>query len=142
MPKRIQELNIGSKIKFGKHQIVDEEPQVINWLVVDKDNQTYGHTQSVTLLSEKIIDFKAYGADKHFRYTDANDEFSPYASSNIDEWLNKTGETKDSDYGCQITRIGAKGWTKEDIIRKPLFGMITDYLATYVSIANNIKAYL
>lgn len=51
-------------------------------------------------------------------------------------------ELKDSDYGCQITRIGAKGWTKEDIIRKPLFGMITDYLATYVSIANNIKAYL
>lgn len=51
-------------------------------------------------------------------------------------------ELKDSDYGCQITRIGAKGWTKEDIIRKPLFGMITDYLAIYVSIANNIKAYL
>lgn len=51
-------------------------------------------------------------------------------------------EIKDTDYGCQIARIGTNGWTKEDIIRKPLFGMITDYLAAYVSIANNIKAYL
>lgn len=51
-------------------------------------------------------------------------------------------ELKDSDYGCQITRIGNIGWTKEDIVRKPVFGMITDYLDTYVSVATRIKSYL
>jgi len=51
-------------------------------------------------------------------------------------------ELKDSDYGCQITRIGKIGWTKEDIVRKPVFGMLTDYLDTYISVATRIKSYL
>ena len=92
MAQNLSNLPIGSKIKFGKHSINGETAQDIIWLVVAKNHSGYP-ANSVTLLTEKIIDLRALDANEP-NNTNANRQNNgnnDYGVSNIDQWLNKDG---------------------------------------------------
>ena len=93
MGQLLSNLPIGAKVKFGKHQINTETAQPIIWIVVDKNHAGYP-ANSVTLLTEKVIDLRAWDAKEknsndstYAQYGNPN-----YDDSNIDQWLNSDGE--------------------------------------------------
>ena len=75
-------------IKFGKHQVGSETAQPIVWMVADKNHKGYP-SNSVTLITEKIIDLRAYDASEA---DDSDEEYYygnyTYKLSNIHQWLN------------------------------------------------------
>ena len=86
MAQILSNLPVGAKIKFGKHQVNTETAQPIIWVVADKNHSGYP-SNSVTLITEKIIDLRAYdGAETDpYKYGNFN-----YALSNINQWLNSS----------------------------------------------------
>ena len=84
MAQLLSNLPIGSKIKFGKHSVEGETPWTITWLIVSKRNNL------VTLLTEKVIDFRAFDAVEPnspvtvYRENGNN----RYIHSNLGQWLN------------------------------------------------------
>ena len=89
MTQSIANLPIGSKIKFGRYQVEAEEPQQIIWLVADKNHAGYP-SGSVTLLTDKIIDLRAFDA-KEANNSNAdrkNYGNNRYSVSNMLQWLN------------------------------------------------------
>jgi hypothetical protein len=85
MAQKLSNLPIGAKIKFGTHQIASEGAQPIIWMVVDKNHSGYP-SDSVSLITEKIIDFRAYDAGESGSRGNIN-----YSLSNIHQWLNSDG---------------------------------------------------
>ena len=83
MAQKLSNLPIGAKIKFGSHQIASETKQPIIWVVADKNHSGYP-ANSVTLVTQKLIDSLAYDA-KETSFSDGNPD---YALSNINQWLN------------------------------------------------------
>lgn len=83
MAQKLSNLPIGAKIKFGKYQIASETAQPIIWIVADKNHSGYP-ANSVTLITQKLIDARAYDA-KETSFSDGNPD---YALSNINQWLN------------------------------------------------------
>ena len=75
-------------IKFGSHQVGSETAQPIVWMVADRNHKGYP-ANSVTLITEKIIDLRAYDASEEDEYGEeyyyGNYE---YKLSNIHQWLN------------------------------------------------------
>ena len=61
MAQALSNLPIGAKVKFGKHSVNGETAQPITWVVVAKNHTGYP-SNSVTLLTEKIIDLRAFDA--------------------------------------------------------------------------------
>ena len=91
MAQSLSNLPIGAKVKFGKHSVNGETAQPITWVVVAKNHAGYP-SNSVTLLTEKIIDIRAYDA-KEPNNSDKNiAEYgnNGYSASNIDQWLNSS----------------------------------------------------
>lgn len=91
MAKRISELPIGAKVKFGKYQVETETPQPIIWQIADKNHIGYPDN-SVTLMTEKIIDLRAFDG-KEPSNPDVNRASygnNRYSLSNIRQWLNKS----------------------------------------------------
>lgn len=90
MAQSLSNLPIGAKIKFGKHSVNGETAQPITWLVVAKNHSEYP-TNSVTLLTEKIIDFRCFDArepnNTNYKVIQENG-YGRYAYSNIGQWLN------------------------------------------------------
>lgn len=89
MAQLLSNLPIGSKVKFGKHQVNTETPWDIVWLIVAKSHLNYP-TNSVTLLTNQIINQLAYDAAEPDN-TDDNRKVggnNRYSLSNIDQWLN------------------------------------------------------
>lgn len=93
MAQLLSNLPIGSKIKFGKYSVNGEAAEPIIWLVVAKNHSSTPAypTNSVTLLTEKIIDLRCVDAKEPnssngSRITSGNNN---YGLSNIDQWLNK-----------------------------------------------------
>lgn len=91
MAQLLSNLPIGAKIKFGKHSINGETALPITWVVVAKNHTGYP-SNSVTLLTEKIIDLRAYDAkepdsayDDRFHYGN-----NTYSESNIGQWLDSS----------------------------------------------------
>lgn len=89
MAQLLSNLPIGAKVKLGKYQVNTETPWDLTWLVVAKSHVGYP-ANSVTLLTEKCIDFLAFDA-----YEPNNSDSSrkswgnnKYSVSNIDQWLN------------------------------------------------------
>lgn len=86
-------LNVGDKIKFGRYQVVSEDPQEIIWKIAAKNHvctPAYP-SNSVTLITEKIIDLRALDA-KEPSNSDSNRQSygnNRYSMSNLDQWLNK-----------------------------------------------------
>ena len=92
MAQLLSNLPIGAKIKFGSHQINTETTMPIVWIVVDKNHAGYP-ANSVTLITEKIIDLRAYDA-KEPTWTDTEETkqgYINYKVSNINQWLNSEG---------------------------------------------------
>lgn len=93
MAQLLSNLPVGAKVKFGKYSVNGEAAQPIIWLVVAKNHiSTPAYpTNSVTLLTEKIIDLRSFDAPEtnnsdSGRATYGNNR---YSLSNIDQWLNK-----------------------------------------------------
>ena len=85
MAQKLSNLPIGAKIKFGKHQVASETALPIIWVVADKNHSGYP-TDSVTLITEKIIDLRPYdAAEPTTTYPNGNVD---YGLSNINQWLN------------------------------------------------------
>ena len=89
MAQSLSNLPIGSKIKFGKHSVNGETAQDIIWLMVAKNHDGYP-VNSVTLLTEKVIDLRAYdAAEPNNSITErASGGNNDYVLSNIARWLN------------------------------------------------------
>ena len=94
MAQSLSNLPIGAKIKFGKHSVNGETAQPITWLVVAKNHSSTPAypTNSVTLLTEKIIDLRAFDAREpnHYDSDIAGSGYNDYGVSNIDQWLNSS----------------------------------------------------
>ena len=92
MAKRLLTLPIGTKIKFGKHQINNETPESIVWIIVAKNHSNYPQN-SVTLITEKVIDFRAFdgGETDWLGSRQTTYGYSSYMHSNINQWLNAVG---------------------------------------------------
>jgi hypothetical protein len=93
MAQLLSNLPIGSKVKFGKHQVGSETPWDIAWLIVAKNHVGYP-TNSVTLLAEKCLDALSFDVREPkntevYRQQEGN---SRYSVSNIDQWLNSPNQ--------------------------------------------------
>lgn len=86
---KLKDLPIGSRIQFGKYQVEEEISQPITWIILDKNHQDYPEN-SCTLLTEKIIDLRAFDAKEpnnpNSNRKSGGNNF--YISSNINQWLN------------------------------------------------------
>lgn len=104
MAQLLGNLPVGAKVKFGKYSVNGETAQPIIWLVVAKNHSSIPAypTNSITLLTEKIIDLRAIdGWEPDNSNTDrASSGNNRYSLSNIDQWLNKDGGA-DSWYSAQ-----------------------------------------
>ena len=92
MAQAINTLPIGAKIRFGKHQVNNEPTEPIIWIIADKNHSGYPNN-SVTLVTEKIIDIRAFDA-RETTNSDVNIAtygYNRYSRSNIRTWLNSEG---------------------------------------------------
>lgn len=90
MAQNLSNLPIGAKVKFGRYSVNGETSQPITWLVVGKNHTGYP-ANSVTLLTDKIIDLRAIDA---IEPNNSNADIrsngnNTYGLSNLDQWLNK-----------------------------------------------------
>lgn len=83
MAQKLSNLPNRALIKFGKHQIGSETAVPIIWMVADKNHSGYP-TNSVTLITEKIIDIRPYDAKE------GSSKNPDYKLSNINQWLNSS----------------------------------------------------
>ena len=94
MAQLLSNLPVGAKVKFGKYSVNGEAAQAIVWLVVAKNhsNPPAYPSNSVTLLTEKVIDLRAYDAKESgtSNVDRQNGGNNRYSVSNIDQWLNKS----------------------------------------------------
>ena len=92
MAKSITSLSVGDKIKFGKYQVETETPQEIIWKIADKNHNGYP-IDSITLLTEKIIDLRGFDAKEPNNSNNDRQNYgnNRYKDSNIRQWLNKSG---------------------------------------------------
>ena len=85
----LSDLPIGAKVKFGRYSVESEDPYPLIWLVADKNHAGYPDN-SVTLLTEKIVDLRAFDA-KEASNSDSNIKSygnNRYLHSNLLQWLN------------------------------------------------------
>ena len=96
MAQLLSNLPIGSKVKYGKYSVNGEPAQDITWLIVAKNhNSTPAYpTNSITLLTEKIVDLRAFDAQEPNSTTSHNvtNGNNRYSVSNIDQWLNSDAQ--------------------------------------------------
>ena len=94
MAQSLSNLPIGAFVRFGNHSINGETPQPIMWRVVAKNHNGYP-SNSVTLISENIIDLRAIDAKEptntHSLRKDGGNGYYPH--SNISQWLNSAAES-------------------------------------------------
>jgi len=77
MSKLVNELGIGDKIRFGSYKVGDNEVSPIIWRIAAKNHPGYPEN-SVTLLTDRIIDLRPFSKDK----------LTSYTNSDIRNWLN------------------------------------------------------
>ena len=92
MSQTISNLPIGAKVKLGKYSVNGESASPIIWLKIGKYPTL---SDSVALLTEKIIDLRPYDAaeTKSDMYNPKNYGNTDYGLSNIDQWLNKDNDS-------------------------------------------------
>lgn len=89
MAQKLSNLPIGALVKFGKHQVGSETATSIIWMVADKNHSGYP-SNSVTLITQKIIDLRPYDARENLgSESDFNGGIN-YRISNLNQWLNST----------------------------------------------------
>lgn len=93
MSQLLSNLEVGSKVKFGKYQVESETPEPIVWTIVAKNHvsEPAYPANSVTLHASEILDLRCFDA-KEPNNTDADRQSygnNRYSISNLDQWLNK-----------------------------------------------------
>lgn len=85
MARRISELNVGDKVRFGAYSIGNEGTHKITWIKVNGDN---------TFMSERIEDFRAFDAREPESPSTNRQRYgnNRYSISNIDQFLNSSGD--------------------------------------------------
>ena len=83
MAQLLSNLPIGALVKFGSHSVGSEAAQPIIWMIVDKNHSGYP-SNSITVITEKIIDLRAYDGSE----TTSSMGNKDYKLSNIHQWLN------------------------------------------------------
>ena len=85
MAQRLSNLPLGALVKFGKHIVDTEAAEPIIWRVVDRNHSGYP-SNSVTLITDKIIDLRVYDVEENLsdEYKNGNPN---YKISNINQWL-------------------------------------------------------
>lgn len=93
MAKLLSSLNIGDKVKLGKHQVNNEARQDIVWQIGAKDHAGYP-ANSVTLVADKIIDLRGFDAKEPGNSDSSRGRYgnNRYKNSNLRQWLNKSGK--------------------------------------------------
>lgn len=86
MAQYLSNLSTRALLKFGKHKVGSETAQPIIWMVADKNHSGFP-SNSVTLITQKIIDLRAYDAMEDTTETSFDTE-TYYPPSNINVWLN------------------------------------------------------
>jgi hypothetical protein len=93
MAQLLNSLPIGARVKFGKYSVNGETAQPIVWFVVAKNHSSIPAypADSITLLTEKVIDYRAFDAGEPNNPDEDRAECgnNRYSLSNIDQWLNK-----------------------------------------------------
>lgn len=91
MAQLISSLPVGSKIKFGKHQVNKEAPWEITWFILDRNHTGYP-ANSITLMTEEIIDMRAMDAKEPSNPLNAAKSYgyNRYMYSNMRQWLNSS----------------------------------------------------
>jgi len=92
MAKAITSLNVGAKIKLGTYKVENSTVLPIIWRIIDKNHNGYP-TNSVSLLTDKIIDLRGFDA-KEPSNADSNRQSygnNRYRTSNLRQWLNSGG---------------------------------------------------
>ena len=102
MAQSLSNLPVGAKVKFGKYSVNGETAQPITWVITAKNHKGDATKNipdypdnSVTLLTEKIIDYRFFdNPEPDSTEYDMIQTYgrSTYSTSNIDQWLNKDGE--------------------------------------------------
>lgn len=89
MPKLLSTLNVGDKVKFGKHQVNTETPEPIVWVVTAKRHTGYP-VEAITLQTLEVIDLRCLDGREFLNpNTDRNKQGNNrYSQSNLDQWLN------------------------------------------------------
>ena len=90
--KFLSELPVGSKVKFGNYKVEGSVSGPMVWLVADKNHAGYP-ANSVTLLTEKIIDLRGFDAKEPSNSNADRQSYgnNRYLHSNLRQWLNKSG---------------------------------------------------
>lgn len=91
MVKLLSSLPIGANIKFGKHSVGSEDAEPIVWIVADSNHSGYP-TDSVTLITKKIIDLRAFDAREIDDYNLGFYGGINYGISNLNQWLNSASQ--------------------------------------------------
>lgn len=92
MAQSISNLAIGAKVKFGNYKVETEALAPLIWKVADKNHSGYP-ANSVTLITERIIDFRGFDAMEPTN-TDADRKTkgnNRYLHANMRQWLNDSG---------------------------------------------------
>ncbi len=89
MAQLLSNLPVGAKVKFGKYSVNGETAQDVTWLIVAKNHTGYP-TNSVTLMTERIIDLRCFDAAQPKSSDPRIKDYglARYAPSNIRQWLN------------------------------------------------------
>lgn len=93
MAQLLSNLAVGAKVYFGKYSVNGETAQDLVWRIVAKDHScTPAYpTNSITLVTDKIIDLRCFDAAEvsNSDTNRSNSGNNRYSVSNIDQWLNK-----------------------------------------------------
>ncbi|SHN77158.1 DUF6273 domain-containing protein [Desulfitobacterium chlororespirans] len=92
MTQLLSDLPIGSKIKYGTYKVENSSVEPIIWRIVDKNHAGYPD-DSVTLLTDRIIDFRGFDAKEPGNGSSGRVEYgnNRYRTSNLRQWLNSNG---------------------------------------------------
>ncbi len=92
MAQLISNLAVGAKVKFGNYKVESEALAPLIWKVADKNHTGYP-ANSVTLITEKIIDFRGFDAKEPTNTNAGRQNYgnNRYLHANMRQWLNDAG---------------------------------------------------
>ena len=92
MAQAITSLNVGDKIKFGTYKVEESSVLPIIWCIIDKNHTGYP-ANSITLLTDKIIDLRGFDAKEPSNANTDRQNYgnNRYRTSNLRQWLNSGG---------------------------------------------------
>lgn len=88
MAQNLSNLALGTRVKFGRYAVDGVNAKDISWIVVAKNHYLYPDN-SVTLMSEKVLQFYPFDAFETNATGTTSEVNVRYSLSNIDQWLNK-----------------------------------------------------